>query len=363
VPDAFLSSFLAARPNKVGTIDVEAVGATFGLFQPSPELLRETIDAVFWSSLSVEEGRPALVRVQFTDARDPQCRLQRRPLSAATLRKLSPLMDEPRNVLCVGKDATILGVGEWMGRMCVVAHRPGYLTVMDAPRVLGVFEGGVWTSIGGNEATVSSIVQRALPGESFPDRFSRATLIVRLALAARRNGRGGTFVLLPENDQRGIESIAYPVEAFSALPEAANFWRQADRSPTSPADQEKNRILVDFAQTIVATGAGIDGATLIDEARLQLLGFGAKIGAPDDDLAVQLIELPETSPRTVLKKDLGGMRHQTAARLVQLNQQAAVIVVSQDGDISFSTWAREQGTVLVVRRLERYLSAHARFER
>jgi len=362
-PDGVLSRLLAVRPTQVGDLDKDEIESAFGHFEPSPDLLREAMDAVFWSSLSLEEGKAALVRVQFADGRDPQCRLGPRPLSSAALRKLSPLMDEPSNVLCIGRDATILGVGAWIGGIGVVAHRPGYLTVLDGPSVLGVFEGGAWTLIGGGEANVSSIVQRALPGDSFPDRFSQATLIVRLAMVARRNGRGATFVLLPEDDQTGIESIAYPVEAFSALPEALNAWRQATRSTPSSAVRDRNRILVGLAQAIVAAGAGIDGATLIDEASLRLLGFGAKIGAPDDSLAVQVLELPETVARAVMKKDLGGMRHQSAARLVQLNQQSAAIVVSQDGDISFFAWAREQAVVVVVKGLERYLSGHSRFER
>jgi hypothetical protein len=363
VSDDVLLRLLSAGATKLGSAKAHAsMEQAFGYFDPSPELLRNTIDAVFWASLSAEEGRPSLTRVQFTDIRDPQCRLGPRDISAAELRKLSPFMDEPSNVLYVRNDGKIIGVGSSSGGVGVVAHRPGRLAVLEGVIVLGVFDQGDWVIIGGSETNFSQILQRALPDESFPERFLKATLIVRLAMAARRTRRGATFVLVPADRQiEGIGSISYPVEAFPALPQALDAWRQARRITPPTAEKSQIRIPVDIASAVAAAGAGIDGATLIEDSSLRLLGFGAKISAPDDDLEIGVMELPNTVVRMIKKKNLGGMRHQTAARLVQLNNDAMVITVSQDGPISLFTWVRNEAAVIVLKHLDRYLAADIRF--
>jgi hypothetical protein len=86
VPDDVLSRLLAVRPVRYGDAEaLDAVERAFGLFDPPPELLREAIDAVFWASLTMEEGKPALTRVEMADISGPQCCLEPRPVSAAAL--------------------------------------------------------------------------------------------------------------------------------------------------------------------------------------------------------------------------------------------------------------------------------------
>jgi hypothetical protein len=182
-------------------------------------------------------------------------------------------------------------------------------------------------------------------------------------MGARRAGRGATFVIMPVDRQEGIGTVSYPVEAFLALPQALDAWRQASRATPSMTERDQIRGLVDNALAVAAAGAGIDGATLIDDSNLSLLGFGAKINANDDELDVGLIELPNTDVRMVKKKELGGMRHQTAARLVQLNHDVMVITVSQDGPVSLFAWVHDDANVVVIKHLDRYLVADARFER
>lgn len=363
ISEDVLSRLLAAGPVRYGAAEAfDAIEQAFGLFDPTSELLQQAIDAVFWASLSTEEGKPALTRLEFAAVRDPQCRLEPRAVSAAALRKLSPLMDEPSNVLYVREDANIVGVGSSRGGIRIVAHRRGHLAVLDGSIVLGVFDQGNWVVVGGGEANFSQILQRALPNEAFPERFLKATLIVRLAMAARRTGRGGTFVLVPADRRSGIGSVSYPVEEFVALPQALNAWRQARRSTPSGVEREQIRTLVGLAKAVAAAGAGIDGATLIENSELRVLGFGAKISADDDELEVAFVELPNTEVRMIKKKELGGMRHQTAARLVQLNHDATVITVSQDGPLSLFAWVHDDARVVVIKHLDRYLAAEVKFE-
>jgi hypothetical protein len=364
VPDDVLSGMLAAGPVRLGSAEAtDAIERAFGSFSPSLDLLRQSIDAVFWASLSAEEGRPALVRVRFGDIREPHCQLEPLRISASALRKLSPLMDVPSNGFYVRKDGHIVGVGPWHGNVGIVAHRPGHLAVVDGSTVLGVFDEGAWVIVGGSETNISLILGRGLAPEPFRERFFKATLIVRLAMAARRARRGATFVIIPAERMDGIGAISYPVAAFPALPLALEAWRQASQATPSIIQRGQTRGLVENAMDIVSAGSGIDGATLVDQTTLRLLGFGAKINAQADDIEVALIELPGTEVVRIHKTRLGGMRHQTAARLVQSNHDAMVITVSQDGPVSLFGWVHEDEIVHVVKHLDRYLVADARFER
>jgi hypothetical protein len=262
--------------------------------------------------------------------------------------------------LYVGRDEKIVGVGSTSGGITVAAHRPGHLAVMDRSVVLGVFSQGNWAIVGGGVTDCSQILQKALPQDSFPERFLVSNIVMRLAMAAREYGRGATFVLLPTDSQwDGIDSISYPVEAFSAWPQAFDAWSQARRTTPWKLDAEQYQGLARTAQAVTAAGAGIDGATLIDNSQLRVLGFGAKINAKEDGSDVALHDLPNRTAQIVSKKALGGMRHQTAARLVAQNHNATAITVSQDGPVSLFVWHDKDSRVMVIKNLDRYLSAEA----
>jgi hypothetical protein len=145
--------------------------------------------------------------------------------------------------LYVRKDANIIGVGSSTGPSAFVSVRPAILAVVDGSLVLGVLDQGHWVIVGGDETNCSQILQRTLPEESFPDRFLKATLNIRLAMAARRAGRGATFVLVPADRQGGIESVSYAAKDFPALPQALDAWRGARRA-TPSEENEQIRILV-----------------------------------------------------------------------------------------------------------------------
>jgi hypothetical protein len=100
VPDGIGAKLLAAGPQRFGDAQVfgEIEHGT-GRFHPPEELLSQMIGAVFLASLSQEEGKPALARVQFADIRDPYCRLEPREVTAEAVRKLAPRL--------VGSPATV----------------------------------------------------------------------------------------------------------------------------------------------------------------------------------------------------------------------------------------------------------------
>src|SRR5262249_28373547 len=273
VPDDVLSNLISARPVDCTDPGIRAeIEHLSGCFEPTKELLGRTIDAVFWASLSEEEGKPALARVLFSNIRSPYCRIQPREVSPTTLCKLSPLLDIPSNALLIRRDANIVGIGELQkGDVGVVAHRPGRLAVLDGSMVLGVFEKGKWVIVGGSSLDISGILQRALPDGDPRDRLLKATLIVRCAMKARRAGRGATFILVPGPQPDGIGDASFTIEEFRALPEALEAWQRASRNTPSIPERDRDRELVSSAMAIAGAGAGIDGATLIDKRSLRLL--------------------------------------------------------------------------------------------
>ncbi len=364
VPEETVARLLVAGPQKFGMPEAfDFFERTSGAFDPPPVLLRQTIDAVFWASLSNEEGRPALARVLFADTRSPHCRLQPRPVSPAALCKLSPLLDVTSNALLLRRNGNLVGVGQWQnGDFGIVARRPGMLAVLDSSVVLGVFERGSWVIVGGSSVNVSCIVQQVLPHEEPRNRLLKAILVLRLAVQARQTGRGATFILAPRDQLDGIGSLSHPVEEFPALPHALEAWQRTSTATPPLAEQEQMRVLARSAIAIAAGGAGIDGATVIDASDLRLRGFGAKINARDDAFKIQLTELPSRQARTITKEESGGMRHQTAARLVRQNHAAIVITVSQDGPVSLFAWDAGQGSVVMIGHLDRYLEAEASFD-
>ena len=88
---------------------------------------------------------------------------------------------------------------------------------------------------------------------------------------------------------------------------------------------------------------------------MQLLGFGAKIEfRPDRGVPVCEFK-PTPGVQEVIGsrlEDLGGMRHQSAARFIMHNRDSVAIVVSQDRHVSVMNWEDELRSVCVVRNAE-----------
>jgi hypothetical protein len=86
---------------------------------------------------------------------------------------------------------------------------------------------------------------------------------------------------------------------------------------------------------------------------LTLIGFGAKINVEQDSAAIVLVSKPDRPDPVRLPLDnLGGTRHQSAARFVSANRDAVAIVVSQDGHVSAIHWDESTESVVVVRNAE-----------
>ena len=104
----------------------------------------------------------------------------------------------------------------------------------------------------------------------------------------------------------------------------------------------------------IAPLAAVDGAVVMT-SDLKLLGFGAKIEFKlGSDVPVNKFQPKRGNQPVVASRleDLGGMRHQSAARFIEANRGAVAIVISQDRHVSVMNWDQTLNSVTVVRNAE-----------
>jgi hypothetical protein len=104
----------------------------------------------------------------------------------------------------------------------------------------------------------------------------------------------------------------------------------------------------------IASLAKVDGAVVMTRD-MRLLGFGAKIefNSGTDVPVCKFKPTPGVQEVVPLPlENLGGMRHQSAARFIMQNKDAVAIVVSQDRHVSLMNWEDELKSVCVVRNAE-----------
>ncbi len=334
-------------------------------FVPDVGHLRAVINAVFWASLEHEELRPVLPRVALGDPREHDCRIAATSLTA--LRRLSPFFDRGINVVFCSNNLQLVGIGPLNDTdVCVRAERPGVIVVSYLRSVLAVLEEDGWHLLNRDVDGFAGVLEGIFGGTEPSVRLQRAHMLITIAQWARAARRGAMFVTIPADADIGLELPApYPVEAFAAGPEAF-VATETERASVfevfdNPWGYHQKRLyaktLRDLFATVVSAGGGIDGAAVLDETDLRPLGFGVKIIAPVGSQRVRLLRFPVTKPVWVEKKSLGGTRHQSAAHLVQLNNKANVVTVSQDGTISWFTWGSRERCVLVVKYVDRFLRA------
>lgn len=380
VPDELLERMIETIatpfPNQGSEANADVHGAA-GTFVPTRNVLRDAIDAVFWAMQTREESRPAITRVSFQQVRPPACALAPRPLSVSELAKLSPVMDMSTSWLIANEEGALVGIGPRAHYAAAVAGTPrGHLVMSIGDRVLAILEGRRWHWVNGDRMRVTTLLGSTFTAGELPDKLIRGSLVIDLATQARNAGRGAAFVMIEGTNTDGLVwPPKYPVTRFDTAGEGIALW-DAWRADPFPVDfnswsgqearrhkREGSERLRKLAATLIAAVGGIDGATVMSLPTMALLGFGAKIDRPDDDVTVRVLELPIEAPsiRTALvekkKRDLGGMRHQSAARLVHHNREAAVVTVSQDGSITLFGWSSAEGSGIVVRGIDRYVAA------
>ena len=241
--------------------------------------------------------------------------------------------------------------------------------------IIAVLERGevhIPKSAGGIEWNM--IVAKALDQtKTFTERMKLAAKIQHVVTAMHRQGHGGTLLLLPssqttwekhvtfsfrfnESSTFAIQQHIIELEKAQELNKAIKTGDIATSSSLSPHSEivvARQKFLAMLLQSVGDLSA-IDGAVVIDE-ELKVIGFGAKLQVELEDFEFIAIDALSGVHETVSYANLGGTRHQSAARFVHQNHDAMAFVASQDGRLTLLAWVIDDGKVVAVRNLEHFV--------
>jgi hypothetical protein len=347
----------------------------------------------FWASLEMEEGRevrgtlsfcspaPTLLARAFTD-----------PVPVTVPNLVALLTASPRTPLAVHGGAAGLAIwgvldSEPKGLLRLRIAGNGTLLASRSRRVLALLHrGAVSIPVAADEASLAHLVAHALGKEHSPEvRGKVPSQLIRIGTTMIRHGHGGALVLVPPEDQSWRQSVRFrfsfdedsakllqaSVHDFEAgMSEVARHHDDlvAGRQSAPIVDLHERYETVNFLRSLnqslmrrVADLSLIDGAVVMD-LDLCLLGFGAKLlFGPEDFLVTTLNAVTGELREQVSLAELGGTRHQSAARFVYGNRSTEVFVVSQDGRLSLFSWSERMHCVAVVQKLEHFIWEYRTF--
>ncbi len=317
-----------------------------------PAAVEELIAAGFWASLRREEGRGPKISMALLApdrASRPLLFDSPLPLDPVALARLAPAVERPGihlGVWRIGGTLSVWGTTRDLPTLAFVLEvvAPALL-VVKTRRVLpstkfanvAVLEGSDVKFVDHHGAAALDAPPALRPLRAF---YASAGLeesdnvFVQLAVSMRAHGRGGTVLVVPEDDDTWRESIVRP-PAYQVRPpfhEIADLLARADDPP------EALRAAVDALAGLTA----VDGATVIDQA-FRLLAFSVKIARRRGGRIPERVLLSEPVEGavdvTVEPGSLGGTRHFSAAQFVEDQQRAIALVASQDGRFTVFAWS------------------------
>jgi DisA bacterial checkpoint controller nucleotide-binding len=357
---------------------------SFAYFAENPDALRAMVETLFWASLQRDEGRPIRGTVALCSASEaPRSRSLAEPV-ALTSQALSTLFTaSPATPLGISSGAS--GTAIWGFVDDVLLHTlllrvadTGTLVAFDWNGTIAVFERGeVYLPKRASPFDWDHLVSGAL-GDIRPsnERLTLANRLRQVVEAVHSHGHGGAVVVLPPRSEavRDID-IAYKLEGTGrdairmVVDELAEVQSKRRDLGDFPSGQDVDPMMLSLwdgsvkahqellrrALTRVGQLSSIDGALIIDED-LRVLGFGAKLHAPQISGAVVAVwdALSVTCNDGALES-LGGTRHQSAAHFVAAHLDSMVFVSSQDGRLSLFAGLLKEQRVVVLRRLEHFL--------
>jgi hypothetical protein len=327
---------------------------------PDASWLRLAIETCFWASLQADESRGIRGSVAYARPVDCLQRIQLTspiPLSADHIRDLLPAVHPGCAALAA------LGSDIW-GVALQLPHDAFFITIVGPGQLLLRCGDRVMASLSGR-ALVELPDLHVVLADMFPRLKADVLrkLVIDASLLMRKIGHGGTVALLNELG-RGLlpNRLVHPDSRYQTWteetlaeatlknePENREMQARAGREQEH-REQAKARLLQDVVQ-LTAT----DGLLALD-GNLSVICFGAKIESMDVPAHIEVFDFGSPAPRAMAIQDLGGTRHQSAARLAwSRRDDALVLVVSQDGRCSlFARFERPEGPVLrVLRGFER----------
>lgn len=387
------SVFVAAMQNSASDSDSASQDRAAALLADAQQLSL-LCSTCFWASLEEEEGRQ--VRGTLCLCSPDAVQLARRFTKAVplTVQNLVALLTaSPRTPLAVHGGVEGLSVwgildSEPDGLLRLRIAGNGILLASRSRRVLALLHQGVESlPVAADELSLSHLVARTLGKErSLEQRGNMPAKLIRVVTTMIRHGHGGSLVLVPPEDESWRSGVSFrfcfdepstkvlydSVHNFESLMgDATRGYDDLVSGRTSCASLialREQYEAVNFLKTLseslfrrVGELGLIDGAVVMD-MDLRLHGFGAKLLYGPEEFHVAALDAVTGALRKgVALPELGGMRHQSAARFVNANRATDVFVVSQDGRLSMFSWSEHLQTVAVVQHLEHFIWEYQAF--
>jgi hypothetical protein len=353
--------------------------------------LSTLIEDAFWASLQSNEGRTTCVRLAVaTHDQFPGAIAFDAPVryEVSEIVKLAPAVPfgGSLGVELANETLRIWGYAAWRGRAALTVDitQPGTVRVdVGDFRPYAVLDGRSDKIIASSGWGLAFYLGDKLAKESPDDDplepqavWLECLALVDLVRLILRDGHGGAVLCVPSETGEWSNSLSFPYR----LKTPDTTVRDAIRKELND-EHNRGKAHVDFLQLqpndrmkdafyraynvssrnsngvqreaiwAIASLAKVDGAVVITRD-MQLLGFGAKIKAPDGNRQVCEFTPGDQNVTESSLEGLGGMRHQSAARFIAANEGAVAIVVSQDRHVSVMNWEDQRQSVCVVRNAQ-----------
>lgn len=330
--------------------------------KPDAATIEEIITTAFWASLRREEGHVPKISLAFMPPEQSARSLQFNPrvrLESNLLARIAPAVEKPGIHIGVWPYEEKLhawGVTRSVPPWCFILEvvGPGLLVVKyrrDEPATkfanIAVLEGADVKFIAQQSESMSEappVLGSLLAFYSSGGRNEADNLLVKIAIAMRAHGRGGSLLVVPKDTDEWLKSIVQPI-TYSLIPpvfDIATFLDRIDKG------LESSDITLQSAVDALAGLTAIDGATVISD-RMEPLAFGAKILSRDGISRISEVLLTEpvegVQDTTVDPAHLGGTRHLSAAQFAHDQRNAIALVASQDGQFTVFAWSPSKNIV------------------
>ncbi len=371
------------------TLPATLVGSLFQNISliPSPHIISQMIDVAVWTSFTTEEGNAVTISLVLDPAQESfDTFIFDEPISCEVnhLVKLGAALEEPRADIGVWpnkeKNLTVWGFKTRSADTLIPNLR---VETMGPGRVLISFGGKSLAGLTGNEAYFiddSLLMSKIIPKLSSPKDQQNDTILYLMrymsllstARHMRKHGKGGTLLVVPDTGQ-WQNSIDTPVpytggaiflessydltKKPSLVSVVKNFFGASFQNKTIVERENLKRLEQQLDQQCkhIARLTAVDGALVMSFDRF-VYCFGAKIISPQNHVPLGNIcvykPIENEQVTTVNLADLGGTRHQSAARFAHAQPGSVAIVVSQDGHVSFTTADPETNDLIVIQLAE-----------
>lgn len=328
---------------------------------PSVEQLAHLVQTAFWASLEKEEGRSLRFTVNFMWPEPSSERLltfdEPLPYEGRELIKLAPAVGTTEAALLVAPfergGLKIWGVRDHsFSPLRIKAIDPGVIIVKFKDRNVAAISRSEAVHIRDPLLTRSSVIWSRFGGSEENkdyDQWSdpKINAILETVKRMRSLGHGGTLVIVPaESGYR--HSIKIPITYSGAnlfkpfQPCIPPLIKLKKTTGYSLAEEMYLWGMITEACEMLSQLTAVDGAVLVTYD-LDVIGFGVKLQPPSESIEPrQIFNVDPLDHKDwiipVRLEQLGGMRHQSAARFVADQKDAIAFVVSQDGDVSAYVW-------------------------